>query len=169
MNGVKTEFITDNYGYNLSSLGLTNGDKIRVEAWTHRNGMEIARSNTLTYGSAHTHKYTKTGTAATCETVGKFTYTCSCGHTYTENEAALGHTWEYDGGKNPATCTVCGETCDHPNPTYGDFYSVDSQYHDFDIICPICGCGDTGSNINGIKYPHNFVNGVCSVCGYSKE
>lgn len=51
----------------------------------------------------HTHSYTSSvTTAATCETAGVRTYTCSCGHSYTEAIPATGHTY-VDG-----VCTVCG-------------------------------------------------------------
>lgn len=51
----------------------------------------------------HTHSYTATvTTAATCETAGVRTYTCSCGHSYTEEIPATGHNY-VDG-----TCTNCG-------------------------------------------------------------
>ena len=51
----------------------------------------------------HTHSYTSTVTKAeTCETAGVRTYTCSCGHSYTEAIPATGHNYA-DG-----TCTNCG-------------------------------------------------------------
>ena len=51
----------------------------------------------------HGHSYTsKVTTAATCTTAGVKTYTCECGHTYTEEIPATGHTY-VDG-----VCTVCG-------------------------------------------------------------
>ena len=51
----------------------------------------------------HTHSYTATvTTAATCETAGVRTYTCSCGHSYTEQIPATGH--NYVNG----VCAVCG-------------------------------------------------------------
>lgn len=51
----------------------------------------------------HSHSYASSVTkAATCETVGVRTYTCSCGHSYTEAIVATGHNY-VDG-----TCTVCG-------------------------------------------------------------
>ena len=51
----------------------------------------------------HTHSYTSSETkAATCETDGVRTYTCSCGHSYTEAIPATGHNY-VDG-----TCTNCG-------------------------------------------------------------
>ena len=43
----------------------------------------------------HLHSYTQTShTPATCEVPGSTTYTCSCGDSYTEDEPALGHSWD---------------------------------------------------------------------------
>lgn len=51
----------------------------------------------------HSHSYTAVVTTpATCETAGIRTYTCSCGHSYTEAIPAIGHNY-VDG-----TCTNCG-------------------------------------------------------------
>lgn len=70
---------------------------------------------------AHVHNYTAAVTkAATCAEEGVTTYTCSCGHSYTEPIAKTAHsfgdyiynddaTTEADGTKT-ATCSVCGVT-----------------------------------------------------------
>ena len=70
---------------------------------------------------AHVHNYTAAVTkAATCAEEGVTTYTCSCGHSYTEPIAKTAHsfgdyiynddaTTEADGTKT-ATCSVCGTT-----------------------------------------------------------
>lgn len=59
--------------------------------------------NTDSGDDTHTHSYTSSvTTAATCTTAGVRTYTCSCGHSYTEAIAATGHTY-VDG-----VCSVCG-------------------------------------------------------------
>ena len=70
---------------------------------------------------AHVHNYTAAVTkAATCAEEGVKTYTCSCGHSYTEPIAKTAHsfgdyiynddaTTEADGTKT-ATCSVCGAT-----------------------------------------------------------
>lgn len=67
----------------------------------------------------HIHSYTQTGyTAPTCEQPGSETYTCSCGFSYTEEIAPLGHDWG-DGvvtsepapgipGVRTYTCSRCG-------------------------------------------------------------
>lgn len=70
---------------------------------------------------AHVHNYTAAVTkAATCAEEGVTTYTCACGHSYTEPIAKTAHsfgdyiynddaTTEADGTKT-ATCSVCGAT-----------------------------------------------------------
>ena len=70
---------------------------------------------------AHVHNYTAAVTkAATCAEEGVTTYTCSCGHSYTEPIAKTAHsfgdyiynddaTTEADGTKT-AICSICGKT-----------------------------------------------------------
>ena len=60
----------------------------------------------------HTHSYTSSvvTTEAACTKTGVRTYTCSCGHSYTETIPATGH--NYDDG----VCTKCGAT----DPNYED-------------------------------------------------
>lgn len=66
---------------------------------------------------AHTHSYTSKVTAeATCTSNGTITYTCSCGHSYTESTSALGHNYQdheetihHPGEMVPgARCDDCG-------------------------------------------------------------
>ena len=80
----------------------------------------------------HTHSYSsKVTTAATCGKEGVKTFTCSCGHSYTEKIAATGqHSWKSATCTTPKTCKTCGKT-------------------------------------EGSKSGHNYVQGVCSVCGIS--
>lgn len=62
----------------------------------------------------HTHSYTSSVTkAATCETDGVRTYTCSCGNSYTQTIPAIGHNY-VDG-----TCTNCG--ADDPDAEVGGY------------------------------------------------
>ena len=59
----------------------------------------------------HTHSYTSSvTTAATCTTAGVKTYTCGCGHSYTQAIPATGHSY-VDG-----VCTVCGAADPSYNP-----------------------------------------------------
>ncbi|MGN0610362.1 MAG: RICIN domain-containing protein, partial [Ruminiclostridium sp.] len=69
----------------------------------------------------HTHSYTSSiTTSATCTTAGVRTYKCSCGSSYTESIAALGHSygsWSTatsatctSGGKEKRTCSRCGNS-----------------------------------------------------------
>ena len=63
----------------------------------------------LTLNVIHTHEYTSTTTAPTCKADGYTTYTCTCGHTYTEAGApALEHNMVET--VVPATCTEDGYT-----------------------------------------------------------
>ena len=58
----------------------------------------------------HIHKYDEETVAATCTTAGSTTYTCPCGHTYTEEVEALGHDIVVDSAAVDATCTETGLT-----------------------------------------------------------
>ena len=92
-------------------------------------------------GDVHTHSYSSSvTTAATCETAGVRTYSCSCGDSYTEAIAALGH--NYSSAVTAPTCTAQGYT------TY---------------TCVTCGSSyvDSYVNANG----HSYANGACTVCG----
>lgn len=73
----------------------------------------------LTYTAPeHTHSYSsRITTQPACETAGERTYTCECGHSYTEAMDATGHTGETLPGKAPTPtepgltdgviCTAC--------------------------------------------------------------
>ena len=91
----------------------------------------------------HVHSYTEQITKApTCTTVGEKTFTCICGHTYTEVIDATGHTPGAAATCTTAqTCTVCKAVV---TPALGHNY-VDGK-------CNICGTTQTvvGSEV------HNF-------------
>ena len=109
---------------------------------------------------AHTHSYTsKVTTEATCTSNGTITYTCSCGHSYTESTSALGHNYQdheetihHPGeSRHIQVCYDCGfsgsssEVGDHLYETghtgsYGDTISTpgwDEIIHKW--ICSRCG------------------------------
>jgi len=61
----------------------------------------------------HTHKYTVSVTAATCNSGGYTTHTCSCGHSYKDNETkASDHAYEYKytADEHWQECKICHET-----------------------------------------------------------
>ena len=89
----------------------------------------------------HEHQYGEgVVTAPTCTEAGYTTYTCSCGHSYTDSEvAALGH--KYEAAVTAPTCTEAGYT------TY------------------TCACGDTYTGDEVAALGHTFVYGKCAVCG----
>ncbi|MBQ6890526.1 MAG: family 43 glycosylhydrolase, partial [Oscillospiraceae bacterium] len=79
-------------------------------------------------GETHTHSYSSSvTTAATCTSAGVRTYSCSCGSSYTEAIAALGH--NYSGG----SCTRCGAA--DPNSGSQDTGTYDRvTVHDPSIV-----------------------------------
>ena len=78
----------------------------------------------LAHKPAHTHNYTATKTEATCLAEGFTTYTCGCGHSYTDDFTPLGD-HKYDAGilVREATPTQPGRkvfTCIHCGYSYGE-------------------------------------------------
>lgn len=64
----------------------------------------------------HVHEYTKVVTEPTCTEQGYTTYTCKCGHSYTDDYVdALGHIWQFskDGMTHTAKCSRCEATETH--------------------------------------------------------
>ena len=132
-------------------------------------------------GDVHSHSYTSAVTkAATCTTAGVRTYTCSCGHSYTEAIPATGHKWndgvvtvEPEEGKEGVrtyTCTVCGETYTETIPALDHEHTYTST-----VIAPTCteqgytehtcACGHSYKDTYVSATGHTFVDGVCTVCG----
>ena len=73
--------------------------------------------------ATHSHSYTSSVTkAATCTDTGVLTYTCSCGDSYTETIAAIGHS--YTSKVTAPTCTEAGYTT-YTCSNCGDSYTAD--------------------------------------------
>ena len=138
---------------------------------------------------AHTHSYnSKVTTEATCTSNGTITYTCSCGHSYTESTPALGHNW------SNADCTHC-KTCSRCGATDGSALGHDYREHTETIhhpgesipveVCYDCGftgnasevgdhlysTGHTGSYGDVIEtegWDEIITKWICSRCGHCK-
>lgn len=93
------------------SHAITKGDSINLFY------MVFAPSGS----QSHTHSYTSAVTTQpTCTEPGEMTYTCACGHSYTEAIAPNGHSYgswqvvteptETEPGLQEHTCSVCGHT-----------------------------------------------------------
>lgn len=133
-------------------------------------GVIVSNSLTNTYKSSgsnsghgklkityvHSHSYTSTVTkAATCTAKGVRTYSCSCGHKYTQDIAALGHSpsgWKTDATQHWKVCTRtgCGViTTAKTNHTYGSWVTdtaatctkAGSKHRN----CTVCSYKQTGS------------------------
>lgn len=93
--------------------------------------------------SALGHDYTKTVTPPTCTAKGYTTYTCSRGdHTYKDDATnKLPHTWGEWTVTKAATCTKTGTTS---------------------RACAVCSETETQS---AAMTPHDYIDGVCAVCG----
>ena len=126
----------------------------------------------LYYVEKHsTHSYTSSvTTSATCTSAGVRTYKCSCGASYTESIAALGHSYGSwttatsatctSGGTEKRTCSRCGNSETRSTSALGHSYSTK-------VISPTCTvqgytlhtclrCGDsykdTYTNATGHSY-----------------
>ena len=122
-------------------------------------------------------------TPATCTQEGVMTYTCErCDETKTETIDSLGHAWDKGKVTTPATCTQkgvmtytckrCGDTKTEPIAMAEHTVAIDAA------VAPTCTeTGLTeGKHCSVCKkvlveqevlqtIPHNYVNGVCTMCG----
>ena len=90
------------FGYIGGSVSLTAGTTYYV---CLRNYDDNTKSFTLSVAESHYHSYTKTLTKeATCTEAGVYTYTCSCGESYTEEIAILNHIDDNE----DFVCDTCG-------------------------------------------------------------
>ena len=108
----------------------------------YMDGTGSTYSYTTTISTCN-HNWQVTDTVdATCTATGAIEYTCSiCGDSYIEETAALGHNM-VAGTVHAATCTEDGYT---------------------EYACSRCDATDIGDIVAATG--HNYVNGVCSVCG----
>ena len=127
---------------------------------------------------SHAHEGAVT-TAATCEAEGVMTYTCSCGDTYTEAIAALGHTYvdgfcacgaedpdgtpANDGNKGD---DVPEETTEAPEHTHAHegVVTTEATCTEDGVKTFTCPCGDSYTEAIAAT-GHAYEDGVCGVCG----
>ena len=142
IRAVNTETFT--VGGSFAALQNTGYVKDGVECGAY-SWLAISGISADSAESDHTHDYSASVTAPTCEAGGYTTHTCSiCGKSYSDTvTAALGHTWSdsilieptcTEEGRETMTCTTCGEEQVETLPAVG---------HDFQNgICAICGAVD---------------------------
>ncbi len=137
-----------------------NGDTVRIQLDSDDSGTEWGFKVTdIKIASSHKHSYiSKITKAATCTATGVSTFACSCGDTYTETIAKLGH--------KLTTLKAVTATCTKTGLTEGK-------------KCSICGTV-TVAQKTVAKKPHTYKNittkatltkngkveNKCSVCGY---
>ena len=130
------------------------------------------------YVEAHGHNYEiAEHVDATCENEGHTTYVCShdSTHTYTDTHEALGHIEVID-SRVELTCTETGLTegthCERCNEvlvaqeviealghTYSEYITNEDGHYQ---ICDKC-------NHQTELEKHEFIDGICNVCGYKKQ
>ena len=138
-NGTTYQATQDNTTMNFIAIDVTAA-RLQNENGTYFETADNSANTTFTYGhktcehqtgeedtvkdgkwAVGTHSHTAEVTNPTCTKGGYTTYTCACGHSYTDNVvAALGHTEVSDAAVD-ATCTEPGltagshcETCGEP-------------------------------------------------------
>lgn len=124
----------------------------------------------------HTHQYTEKVTKeATCTEAGEKTFTCSCGDSYTEPIAALGHsygTWTDNGnGTHSHSCTRSGCTEKETKNHSGSSYESDATNHW--KKCSECGAEfeKAAHTLDKTKWEKDATNHwqICSVCNYKTK
>ena len=105
----------------------------------------------------HVHKYTSKETSPTCEKDGKITYTCDCGHSYSESAGKkLGHT--YNSTKTESTCSQAGKivyTCTRCGYSYDE--SLAKKDHQYKLT----------NTVESTTSKKGYKEYTCSVCGKS--
>ncbi len=133
------------------------------------DGNGVVRFVTAAAPDVHQHAYTATVTKQpTCGATGVRTYTCTCGHSYTETIPATGN-HVYD-GDDDTVCNVCGHVRD---------VACDHEYNAV-VTAPTCTsggytthtctkCGDTYVDEYTDALGHTYdddSDAVCNVCGH---
>lgn len=110
----------------------------------------------------HKHSYTETiNKQPTCTEKGEKTYTCTCGHSYTEEIPATGHHYGDD-----EKCTGCGELNPDHEHSYTEKVTKEPTCTEAGEKTYTCSCGHSYTEEIPAK-GHNFVDGTCTIC--SKE
>ncbi len=107
-------------------------------------------------GDKHTHDYTETKVAPTCTEAGYTKHVCSCGDSYRDNEVVATHTLSFVAEK-AATCTEAGNTAYYECSVCHRYFSDENG--EIKI---------TDKNSVVTTKTHNYVNGMCTLCGVKK-
>ena len=137
---------------------------------------------------SHIHHYITTTVEPTCTERGYTIYTCDCGEKYEDNYVgALGHNFTNYISDENATCTKDGtktskcdrceerDTITDENSKLGHDYSTEWTV-DKEATCTETGikshhCTRCGAKTDETVIPladHNYVDGICTVCGNRK-
>ncbi len=136
----------------------------------------------------HTHSYIETVVEPTCTTKGYILHKCSCGDEYKDNETpALGHSFKNYVSDGNATCTADGtktakcDRCDEIKTITDEGSAKGHDYSTEWTVDEVPTCVKTGikshhctrcdAKTDETEIPladHNYVDGVCTVCGDKK-
>ncbi len=129
-------------GCELVDPGLTSDfSTASSESTQESQSVQESGSEASSSGGLHMHLYSgKITVMPTCTEEGEMTYTCECGHSYTEALVAVGHNYKSTIVKEP-TCTEEGEkkyTCFNCRDSYTE--AIAAIGHNFeDGECTHCG------------------------------
>lgn len=111
----------------------------------------------------HTHTYTETVTAPTCTDGGYTTHSCSCGHTWRDNETpATSHDYQYKytADEHWQECTVCHDTTESASHKLGAWNTVVKPGYTYKGVkqreCKHCGY-TLADEIEMLKVPEDKV------------
>ncbi|MCD8006562.1 MAG: hypothetical protein LUF29_06265, partial [Oscillospiraceae bacterium] len=182
--------VTVSTGWHFDENGFFVSDDVQKIMYLYTFTVpESSIAITIANGTTEVHTWNEgeVVTEATCGENGEKLYTCSvCGDTYTEVIPATGqHTTEIqnakdatcteDGYTGDEVCTVCGETITTGEtiPATGhtteiqnakDATCVEEGYTG-DEVCTVCGETINAGETIPATGQHNYVNGICTVCG----
>ena len=181
-HGATSGPVSDPVAYNQSAMKTQHfADTLGSSVFTYvpnlNDGYPI-HWNDIHYGATSHTEYTGVVTNdASCTASGIMTYTCSCGHSYTEVIPATGHS--YSPKVTAPTCTEDGYTtytCSNCTHSYiGDTMAAAGHSYESVVTNATCtqagsvvytcsGCGDSYTeSISALG--HSFIDGACALCG----
>ena len=170
----------------ISSQTAALGHSYQADSaqWTW-NANRSEATVTLTCGHDDSHTLvlsaviTENVRSASCEAAGSVTYTATASHnkvtftdSITETIAANGHKpnaqWETNGSVHYHICSVCEQRVAAEDHSWGTGVVTKAPTCDAagkeTVACTVCGY--TTENSVPATREHNFVNKICTVCGY---
>lgn len=184
-------------GYDRYVCRLCKGEKIENEKEAHGHDYQVTENGwtwsgdrskaTVTLVCAHDNTHTKDLTAVVTKEMkdsvcvgGEVAYTATAAFnkvtytdTFTSTQAGVGHTpgsqWNSDDTQHYYLCAVCGDKMSAANHQWKETVTQAPTCDKSGKATAKCQvCAKEKQVILPATGEHSFVNGVCSVCGYSE-